>query len=353
MAGFEKFLMIHYPQRFDIFSFASSEALSDFLVRSDKKDVLLINKKIYQKELQLRNVDDVLLLSDDRADDPAGGAETLFKYRHAERLVADMLRLHASRSAKACSVSGHSNTRVVCVYSPSGGAGKSSIAAGCSIVCARKGLKTFYLNMEDMPSTDLFFRSEAEQSFSNVIFHLKGKGPNLGLKLEGAKSCDIKTGVCYYAPPDSVLELEELSDEDIVKLVKGLKENAVYDTVFADMPCGLNKRSLALLCCADAILLVLSPDEVSGRKLKQLEAAIEILKSKYGARMSDRMITVLNKYDGAGAAPDIPGCAVGRVKGHAGLPVEDPSFIADMNRLLEAIPPKYTPAPATGGESIA
>ncbi|MEN6317032.1 MAG: chromosome partitioning protein [Clostridiaceae bacterium] len=365
LAEFEKFMMIHYPQQFDIFSFSSPGALSGFLASSDKKDILLINKKIYKKELQLKNIDDVLLLSDDRTDHLAEGPETLFKYRHAEKLVADVLRLHALKSAKACSVSGHSNTRVVCVYSPSGGAGKSSIAAGCSIVCARKGLKTFYLNMEDIPSTDLFFRSEAEQSFSNVIYHLKGKGHNLGLKLEGAKSCDIKTGVCYFAPPDSILELEELSDQDIVNLVNELKGNAVYDMVFADMSCVLDKRSLALLGCADTILLILSHDEISDIKLKKLEAAVDILKSKYGSQMSDHMITVLNKYEekfydvssliNARTKIGISECKVRRVNGHTGLPVENPSFIADMNRLLEVILSKNALAStaAAGGESIA
>ena len=172
IAKFERFLVVNYPQQFDIFSFSSYGKLSNFLNSPTKREILLINSKMYNQELQLRNIEKVIFLSGDGAEHIPDGFEALNKYQHAERLVSDILRLYAARSLKACTMSGHSNTQVVCIYSPAGGAGKSSIAAGCSILCASRGLKTFYLNLEDVPSTSLFFHSESKQSFSKVIYHL-------------------------------------------------------------------------------------------------------------------------------------------------------------------------------------
>lgn len=367
LAKFEKFLMVNYPQRFDIFSFSSSGNLSDFLSNPDKRDILLINSNMYKKGLQLKNIDAVILLSGDGEELIPEGVEAINKYQHAEKLVADILRLYAGRGLKACTMSGHSNTQIVCIYSPAGGTGKTSIAAGCSILCARRGFKTFYLNMEDVPSTSLFFHSESRQSFSNVIYHLKGKGKNLGLKLEGAKCCDSKTGVHFFSPPDSILEMEELTNNDVICLVNEFKSSASYDAVFIDMSCGLNQRNAAILGCVDVILMVLVPDSTSSVKMKELEAGFDMLKHKYGAQLTGRTVTIVNRNDerarsiGTAAfidntpAIEIGECISQETNRHAEGLVENVAFLSSLNRLLEFVLPQGATAATenAGGEFIA
>ena len=362
-----KFLMVNYPQRFDIFSFSSLSKLTDFLGSSEKRDILLINSKIYKKELQLKNIEVVIFLSEDSTEPIPEGFDTLSKYQHAQRLVTDILRLFAARSLKSCTMPGRDNTRVVCVYSPAGGVGKTSIAAGCSILCAKMGLKTFYLNLEDVPSTRQFFYNETEQSFSNVIYHLKGKEKNLGLKLEGARCCDSKKGVYFFAPPDSILEMGELSDHDTVRLVNEFESGSGYDIVFIDMSCGLNQRNIALLGCADMILLVLAPGDTSVVKLNELRTGIDMLEHKYGVELVGRIVTVLNRHDkkasGIGNSDFIgsrPTIEIGEFgqQGANSLSVsliENVAFLSSLNRLLECVLPRDATADCAygGGEFIA
>ena len=47
-------------------------------------------------------------------------------------------------------------TKLVSVYSPIGGAGKTTIAANACINCAREGMKVFYINLETIGSTFCF-----------------------------------------------------------------------------------------------------------------------------------------------------------------------------------------------------
>lgn len=367
LTKFEKFLMVNYPQRFDIFSFSSPDKLSDFLNSPDKKDILLINTKLYEKELQLKNTEIVILLSDDGAEPIHEGFNTINKYQHGERLVADILRLYTASSLKDCTMSGHGNTRVVSVYSPAGGAGKTSIAAGCSILCARRGLKTFYLNFENIPSTGLFFHGETGQSFSNVIYHLKGKGNNLGLKLEGAKCCDSKTGVHFFTSPDSILEMEELSDHDVVRLVNEFKTSANYDIIFIDMPCGLDRRNAALLGCVDMILLVLVPGEIATVKMNELKAGFDRLEHRCGVDLEGKTVTILNRYNKkvgynshavftcSKPVIEIGECASQVADGHAVDLVENVAFLSNLNMVLECILPQNATAASAygGGEFIA
>lgn len=362
LSKFEKFLMVNYPQRFDIFSFSSPDKLWDFLSSANKSDILLINSKMYKKELRLKNIESIMLLSGDSTEPVAEGLETINKYQHAERLVTDILRLYANRSLKADLVSGRGNTRTVCIYSPAGGTGKTSIAAGCSILCARKGLKTFYLNLEDVPTTSLLFSGESMQSFSNVIFHLKGNANNLGLKLEGAKCCDPKTGVHFFAAPESILEMAELSDHDVVRLVSEFKASTIYDTVFIDMPCGLNQRNAAILSCADLIVMVLVPGDIAALKMNELKAGFDMMEHKYGIELAGKVVTVLNRSNkkagtignadltAGGAVIEIGECISPEIYGHSAELFENVAFLSSLNRLLECVLPRdATAVPVYGG----
>ncbi len=136
LARFERFLIVNYPQRFEVFSFSSSDTLLDFLNKHDKKDILLINRKIYRKELRFIGVDSVIFLSGDSSEAVPEGFDVIDKYQHAEKIVAEILRLYSSGCTKDCHVSGSTHTLLVCICSPAGGTGTSSIAAGCSILSA-------------------------------------------------------------------------------------------------------------------------------------------------------------------------------------------------------------------------
>lgn len=322
LENFEKFLLVNYPQRFELFTFSSVDKLTDFLIHTQGIDILIISSQIYRKGMSTAKAELSLLLSEDshveasragmlspkHGRQSANGCgesaevstvlETIYKYQHMDKLVAEILRLYSEKSLKNVSITGQGATRVVGVYSPSGGVGSSSIAAGCSILCAGRGMRSFYLNMEAIPSTDLFFNGDCTRTFSNVIFHLKGKGDNLQLKLEGTKCVDTKSGVHYFKPPENILELNELTDSEIDALVGGLKSSAVYDYIFIDMSSGLNLFNSAILRLADVILLVIDQDCRTMLKLEKFMEGLNLLERKSGIGMPDRIIPILNRFDG-------------------------------------------------------
>ena len=366
LARFERFLIVNYPQRFEVFSFSSSDALLDFLNSHEKKDILLINRKLYRKELRFIGVDSVIFLSGDSSEAVPEGFDVIEKYQHAEKIVAEILRLYISGCAKDCHVSGSNHTHLVCTYSPAGGTGTSSIAAGCSILSAGRGLKTFYLNLENVPSTGRYFNGETEQSFSNVIYYLKGKGHNVGLKLESAKCCDPKNGVYFYAPPASVLDMSELTEQDIAHMLDEFKKGAIYDVVFIDLPSGLNTHNTAVLCHSDAIILVLGQGESTTLKMNQMKAGIELLEQKHGIEITGKITPVINKWNkgdlwsAAAFFYGTPAMAIEKysVMGSDRLDQhldENLAFLSEVNKLLEQILPKgaANSTAYNGGEFIA
>jgi MinD-like ATPase involved in chromosome partitioning or flagellar assembly len=368
LANFEKFLVANYPQRFDIFTFSSPEKLLDFLSGAVHADILAINSRMYEKGCCLSHPG-IVLLSGDEDGSPPEGIASVRKYQHMDRLVAEMTRLYTARSLKECTITGPGNTRIISVHSPSGGTGKSYVAAGCSILCAGRGIKTFYLNLESIPSTDLFFQGNPGQSFSNVIFYLKGKSGNLALKLESAKCIDAVTGVHFFKPPENACEMSELSVQEIDWLLAEFRRSGVYDIVFVDMPSGLCPVNIEVLKHSDAVLWILSPDCRSVFKLKNLKTSLEFIEHRLGIELASRIVPVLNKaadlagYDRYNAMTDELGLLSGiRVRRYAELDNShvnisgNVNFLSDLNNVLKRILPHKTadvPISREGGGSVA
>ncbi len=366
LSRLERFLMVNYPQRFDIYSFSSRGKLSEFLSNPEKKDILLINGILFKQELDLKNIETVVLLKGDGLDAPPEGMDAVNKYQHAEMLVADILRIYAAKSRKDAVVQGHAFTRVVGVCSAAGGTGKSGIAAGCSVLSSKRGRRAFYLNLEDIPSTGLFFRGESPQSFSNVLYHLKGKGGSLGLKLEGAKCCDPETGVYYFAPPDSALEMDELAAEDISRLILEMKAAGLYDTVIIDLSAGLNQRNHSVLKNCDIIFCILTDQEACRMKTGILLKGMETLDGKYGTALAEKLVLVMNSGGKSPGSADYRSVSSGApVVGISGFPqkpgcgcsvelIRDTAFLSGLGRLMEYIFPQdeEEPKACAGGGSV-
>jgi cellulose biosynthesis protein BcsQ len=215
-----------------------------------------------------------------------------------DRFISDIMRIYAANSQKDRRITAaQGNTRIVSIISPSGGTGKSSITAGCSVLCAGRGIRTFYLNLENIPSTNLFFHGDSTQSFSNAIFHLKGRGANLSLKLEGVKSIDTGSNVHYFKPPENIQDLNELTESDLVCLMNELKNSGVYDLIFIDTSAGLSPINTAIIKNSDIILLVMNPNRGSELKLRGLRAGLDLLERKQGIKLTCKIIPVINRVE--------------------------------------------------------
>lgn len=296
VSSLEKFLIIYYPHRFDITSFLSADKLCGYLKNSENNDILLISRPMWKEDLYLKD-ECIITLSDHDCEPLPQSKGVIKKYQSAEKIVSDIMNIYVSGCKEASPIKEGRRTCIVSVYSPVGGSGKSSVAAGLSILSAGRGLKAFYLNMEDMSCSEGFFSGDSEQCFSNVIFHLKGRESNHSIVMEGAKCRDARTGVFFFRPPDNSLEMHELTQEDIAALFKAFRSNAFYDVVFVDMPCATDKRCTALLSGSDVILSVLLPGKNAELKNKRFLEYISVLKSKYGIDLLDKMITVRNRHE--------------------------------------------------------
>lgn len=292
------FLMTNHSQRFQVSSFTKKNLLEGFLNQNSKKiDVLLICPEFYGDDLSKNNITSIVLLASGNMVENIPDVGVIKKYQHGDKLVGDLINIISDKSEVISLNSvGTKKTKVVAVYSPIGGVGKTTISMCLSKQCAKVGLQVFYLNIEALQSTSFFFNCKGEQNISSILFYIKEKSKNLQLKIEGSRHIDSDTNVHYFCPPDSMFDIQEVESDEIKKLVSELKDMAQYDIVFVDMSSELNNRNLALLEVCDEIILAFPQDAVSGVKAELFEKELEIIRDRKKIDVSDKITIVLNKY---------------------------------------------------------
>lgn len=332
-----EYFMLNYSQRFQIDSFTDKAILIEYLSKDDNKtDVLLIDSEMYSEEIPQKNVSTVILLASERTNKEGNENYFIDKYQQGDKIANEIYSIYAQKDdADVINIKGEKSTKVVAVYSPIGGSGKTTIATSCAIQCAQSGLSIFYLNLEDFQSTGLFCDCKAGKNLSNVLYYIKENSKNLQLKLEAAKCIDSEYKLHYFCPPESLLDLQESKPEELKALIDEFKNMSQYDVVFVDMSSSFDDKNIAVLDASDEILLVLPQDAVSDIKIDLFSKEMDILKERKGIDFSDRINLVLNKYNSYMALEVETACVCGNSIEYYIPAVPGMMAIKGNNRLMD------------------
>ncbi|MFA6308965.1 MAG: AAA family ATPase [Clostridia bacterium] len=293
-----KFLSINFSQKLQLSSFSNNDELLSYMNNEQKKiDVLLISPNLYSDNIKKDMFGIVIILTAGLSLSKNSNFKYINKYQKASDIFNKIISIYSEHS-KETLFSGiiSKETKIVAVYSASGGAGKSTVSIASSIYLSMKGLKVLYLNFETFQSTQHYFTGGSDKNLSNLFYFMKNEKNKLALKMEETRNIDIKTGVHYFSPPDSALEIAELESEEIKYFLNQIREKSIYDVVFVDLSTELNKRNVELLNEADDIFLVFTSDITSITKLRLLMQQLETLKDNNENKIFDKLRFIENKF---------------------------------------------------------
>jgi len=294
--GVVSFLSEKYLARFKILSFSQKESLMNFIsTYTGKLDILLISPELYFEEIGDLDIALVGILSTGRLSKEYKGCEVVLKYQLGENLVTNIINLYSDKTNEIIITKGQNETKVVAVYSSSGGSGKTTVSYGCSVKSLHLGRKAFYMNLEESASTPMLFGMSGQYNLSHVLYYLKSKNKSLSLKIEGIKVIDQETGVHYFNPPVNHLELLDIEPSEYFDLIIHMKEMNQYEAIFVDMPCFIEKRMMAVLDASDTILYVLNPNQLSRIKLYNFLSELDILDKAYKQKILSKTVFILNR----------------------------------------------------------
>lgn len=288
----------NYSHRFQVNSFTEQQYLSDYISSNEKDvDILLICNEWYTNPILKDKIGTIIILSEGMLTDEAIDYKVINKYQRGDKLVSSILNCFAEANPNKCYISDkEKKTKLIAVYSPIGGVGKTSITVASSIKSAEDGKSVFYLNLENIQSTSNFFDCENCKSISNVLYYIKEKKKNITMKIEGVRCIDSQYNIHYFSPPDSCIDLNEMSIDEVQYLLDKLKGSKDYDEIFIDMSSNLDEKNVAVLNTSDEIILVVEQGDMAMTKMNLFMAELDMFSKRNCLDLSHKMRIVLNKY---------------------------------------------------------
>ncbi len=321
LTQFADYLQNHHGGNFNVSYVTSESHLRAHLSKHrDSMDLLMVSPK-FANALYTGLQTTVILLSDGRLENTVQeDYPVLDKFQRGDQLASRALQIYLEQhpTRRFINTAAGSN-RLVGVFSPSGGCGKSTVAAGLSAMAHGQGKKAMYLNLEGCESTEAWFPKGNSPSISELFYHLKEGAAQLSLKLEALSYRDPGSRVRGFMPADTLLDFNELTETDLEILTEELRRTGALDVIFVDLAASIDTKNLKLMELMDQVLLVMADDSASQVKVRQFMSQIPTLERKRNVDYSGKTTLICNGRYGLGFAT-VPLTAV---KGMCTLP-KDP-----------------------------
>lgn len=301
LAQLANYIQSRHSNSFSVSYVTSEGHLKEYLGRHREALDILIVSPSFAKGLYTGTQTTVILLSDGRLESEDVEHPVLEKYQRGDHLVSRSLQIYLEQNPKRRFINtSPGSNKLIGVFSPSGGCGKSLLAAGLSAIAHHHGKRAMYLNLEGCESTGAWFPKGCSPSISELFYHLKEGAPQLSLKLEALSYRDPVSHVQSFMPADTLLDFNELTEADYELLAEELRKAGGTDVVFVDLSASVDSKNLKILELMDLVLLVTTDDTASQTKVGQFLVQLPTLERKRNVDYSGKTVLVQNGRYGLG-----------------------------------------------------
>ncbi len=197
----------------------------------------------------------------------AGAREFLVKPFSGDEFATSIKRVHerelarreqlgapaaAGSSSAAASAGDIEDHQVVAVFSPKGGAGRTTLATNLALALQKETNQRVALVDANLPFGDVGVLLNLNPKNKSVLDAVEGGEPDADI-IETVM-IDHSTGIRVLLAPPSPEGADLVTPAYLRKIVETLRES--HDWVIVDLPSGLNDHSLTVLDAADQILVV-------------------------------------------------------------------------------------------------
>jgi cellulose biosynthesis protein BcsQ len=210
------------------------------------------------------------------------GYASVKRYQRISSIYKKIMELYAD-VCQNYSVGGNGKTKLVAVYSPIGGSGKTTISCALANYLSMKGYKTIYVNMEEMASDGCYFPQTSDKNMSDLLSYIGGN-TNFGVKLQGIQQTK-KENLFYLNHFRSPNDIYEITDSEIEDFFAQISNTGLYDFVIIDMGVYLDHKAIKLFECVEKIVVVDKDDAFGRVKMARFMSQAHII-NEYAYKMA-------------------------------------------------------------------
>ncbi|GGD76734.1 AAA family ATPase [Paenibacillus nasutitermitis] len=205
-------------------------------------------------------------------------AAEVLQYQPLPQLLQALSAVHAATGASTSRTEGEESP-VVAVYSAAGGIGKTMLALQLARQAGVRGMRVFYLNLEQWNATSLWLGDEGSEDFPQMLYTLQAQPDKSPLRLSELRKRHATLPMDYFAPSGNAEELLSLSADQTALLIRTIACAGQYDLVIIDLDSRLEELHHAVLQAAGHILWLVSGD---GGVLRKTQLALRYGEQKWG-----------------------------------------------------------------------
>lgn len=290
-------LMGNYTEQLELYSFSELELVEQYL-KNESPDVVLASEEFKEVQNAVGRKTVFAYLTSYKVEE-IDGVVAVCKYQKVENIYKQILNLYSELGKNFVSHAEKTEgTQVVSFFGISGGAGASTMAAAYAIHQTMVGKKVLYLNLEKLASTSAFFSQQGTAAFDEVLFALKSKKMNLGLKIESTVLCD-STGVYFFAPCENCMDILELTEEDIQNLIEGICGMGQYDYLVIDSDFTMDNKMNLICDYSSHIVLISTGSVVNNMKMGKYIKSLHTIEERNKVSIQPKLCVLYNKFRNA------------------------------------------------------
>ena len=249
-----------------ISAFTSFEKLQAALERTHY-DVLLFDPDISGERIRLSGVKLALCLYSEECVNASLYADCpkVLKYQRVSNIYKCILKEYADKAGYSVELGNRINTKLIGVYSPIGGAGKTTVALALTCRLKLIGNTALFLSTEQMESASLVNEHE-EEGIAALVEAVGNENVNFKVKLAAISRHGLDD-IDYLAGFIKLVDYEAVTEEEIREVLRLIKRESDYQYVVIDMDTNLDRVNKTVFEEVDQILLVEKPGEIPNCKM--------------------------------------------------------------------------------------
>lgn len=284
-----------YSDKVELYSFSNLEIALD-TVATNRIDIFVASENFAIDPSNIPSKCVFAYFVDNSGIDSYNNCSAICKFQKADLIYKQFLSLYSEKAGGISSLKlDDDSTKIIVFSSPCGGVGTSTVAAACAKHFSDNGNNVLYLNLEKFGSADVFFTGDGQFDMSEVIYALKSKKTNLSMKLESCVRKDA-CGVSFFAPTAIPLNMLELTNEDIIRLIEELKLTGSYNYIIIDVDFGFDSNHQKIYKLAHSVVWVTDGEDVANNKIVRAYQAAALLDQTKNTNFTDSLILVYNGF---------------------------------------------------------
>ena len=250
----------NYSHKFNVISFTEYRFLEEYINKNNKIDILFISPDFYKEDVLMRNGTVLMFLSQGN-DTNINNVPAIRKYQSADKICSEIVKIFENSGETKQSVEDNKSTKVFTVFSPVGGIGKTTIALSLAYNLSQKGKSVLYISLEKIQSHLVYFNNkESKYNLSDLIFAVKQRDDSIDEILNKGAIKDKDTGIFYFNDTESLLDIEDLSGDDIGELLEVIDKSNLFQFVIFDLSASMNTKYNNLFKNSNKVIIPIGQD---------------------------------------------------------------------------------------------